>query len=604
MCGFVGIFARKKHYEIEKALKVLCHRGPDAQSGWSDSYAMLGHTRLKIIDLSDDANQPFERSPFRIIYNGEIYNYVELRKECENAGVKFRTSSDTEVLLAMYELYGEACLGKLEGMFAFIIYNEQSGKVFGARDRIGEKPFYYSLVNGELFAASEIKAILAFMDTTPAHSREGIMGYLLNTYSVPPPLTAFEGIYRLEPGYCFTFEKGRFEKKKYWDLGDIKPFSGSYSDAVDQLDHLLCNAVRICLAADIPVSTTLSGGVDSSLVTAIAAGLSGKKIKSFALGTSESDPEILRSRRVSEIYDTEHFVTVYDESLMGNALDDIKRIVGVYDEPYSLFAAVYADYLYRDIKRNTTVCLTGNGADEVFGGYRGYPQIAKRLRRLHPFSPLLRLLRKSPFSARQRILGKIYGARDYSTRILNHALYRESHSTGLVLDEFEAPEPYKQYLRTYLNDLEGIPPFSRLIFSDLIFSHHHGVVMLADGVPMQYSLELRSPFLNPRVMEFALSLPEHFLIDPKTGENKKILKSVAGRYLPDEVVHAYKYGFGYSIPWEKYVTGPWKPRILDEVRRQKITSRYSIDFGDIEQCGATDLMLLYNLAAFAERYPG
>lgn len=552
MCGFVGIFNKKNNIAINDSLNLIKHRGPDNGSIWSDDYCILGHNRLKIIDLSDDANQPFHYERYHLVFNGEIYNFLELKQHLESKGIVFKTTSDTEVLIASYALYGKKCIDYLEGMFAFAIYDEENKSVFIARDRIGEKPLYYTKQGETLYVASEIKSLLSLKEIKDnlKISFDAILGYFATTYNVPPPFTMYENIYKLEPGYAIEFQNGVLKKYKYWDLSNISPFQGTFKEAVDKLDELLNRSVKNCLIADLPVSTMLSGGVDSSLVTAIASKYK-NHIQTFSLGIGEDDPEIQRSLTISNLFNTNHKNTIYDELLLENALKDLEEIVEIYDEPINLFPMIYANYLYKNIKKDTTVCLSGNGADEMFGGYYGYDLFFKKYLLLKIPSFIISLLpvQKTGFL---ELLSTCYSRKD-DENLINISLFSSLFRRIKKFDPLKL-FPVFNYLNSYLSDLSEVDIYQKKFFLDLIHNNHAGVAMIADGVPMKHSLELRAPFLNHKIIEFALSLPKEFLIGESLKENKKIVKKLAERYLPKNIIYAKKMGFGYSVNWREVIS--------------------------------------------------
>src|SRR5215471_17907852 len=398
MCGIVGIVNSNQHSVEDAALRAMCdaivHRGPDDDGyflnrgpergiqGGSVSIASvgLGMRRLSIIDLST-GKQPIhnEDKTIWVVQNGELYNYLQLRKELEAKGHRFYTKSDTEVIVHAYEEFGDDVPKHLRGMFAFALWDEKAQKLLLARDRVGKKPLLYSIIPGGLVFASEFQAILRH----PAVSREIneiALSHYLSFLCVPSPHTAFRNVQKLEPGHVLIWQKGDVQIKRYWSLDFTKKVSITEREAADRVTELLRDAVRVRLMSDVPLGAFLSGGIDSSIVVGLMSELSSERVKTFSIGFDEKEfDELGHARRIAERFGTEHHEFV----VRPNAVEILPTLVRHYGEPYADSSAIPTYYLAKMTRQHVTVALNGDGGDECFAGYERYAAMRMAQRYQH-----------------------------------------------------------------------------------------------------------------------------------------------------------------------------------------------------------------------------
>ena len=562
--------------------KCLSHRGPDHQAQWVAENRLVGlvHRRLSIIDLSVDGNQPM-RSPsgrFVVTFNGEIYNYIELRAELEARGRSFRTQSDTEVLLASFEDWGvEGALNRVLGMFALALWDRRDHRLTLTRDRPGKKPLYYAKVDGSLYFASEMKALLKVMDGGVI-DRESLHHYLSLGY-IPAPRTIYENIREIPAGSLMNVDEAlQTSIHRYWTLPAPSSTNISFEDAVEETETRLRDAVRIRLRADVPVGLFLSGGIDSGLLAALASEESSEPIRTFTISFGESRfDESAHAALVAERYGTDHTVIPLNPDL--ETL--VPRVVRAYDEPFADPSALPTFAVAEAAAQEVRVVLNGEGADELFAGYRR-SQAAWRMQKMSAklswipdglTSQLHRLLPRpkgfrTPYALGYRFLGGLglgLGERyitwssDGFTEEEKASLYfhpEQINATGHLLDE-------------EWNWLEAEGDLDRFMALDLVVGMGDCLLVKMDIATMASSLEARCPFLDHRMMEWAASLPREVVF--KGGDTKPILRSVAKNLLPLEIVSAPKRGF--EIPLADWVGGP-----LDEMIRESLqSSRLIID---------------------------
>jgi asparagine synthase (glutamine-hydrolysing) len=527
------------------------YRGPDDHGMHIDRHAGLGFRRLSIIDLGG-GHQPMASADERywIVFNGEIYNYQTLREDLITKGHSFRTHSDTEVILQLYAERGEACVHALNGMFAFAIWDSQLQELFLARDRMGVKPLYYAN-SGEAFVfSSEIKCIFA-SGTVKAELRHDSLAEYMIFRQAAGPETMFRGVRSLPPGCTLTLKSGKPSIARYWSP---RPINGlvalAFEDAVAQLTELLEDSVRLRLISDVPVGTFCSGGVDSSLVTALAARRKGDAINTFSVGFDEADFDESRfAAIVSQQYGTKHH-----ELRVGN--DEFSELfpemVWHNDEPLDFANSVHIFALSRLAKRHVTVVLTGEGSDELFGGYPRYriPQLAATWRRVP------RLLRGAVASlSRDHRLSKLerYAAMPSEDAVL----FNPSYLSRQLIEEL-APKlmplrmAYREQLLKETAALE-LEPINRASLMDQE-SFLVSILHRQDKMSMAASIESRVPFMDYRIVEFANRLPVELKL--RSGSGKEIVKRVARKFLPKDVVDRRKSGFGVPLArWFRADTG-------------------------------------------------
>jgi asparagine synthase (glutamine-hydrolysing) len=552
----------------------LAHRGPDHAGIWSsqDGQVCLGHRRLSIIDLSAAANQPFRLPAHRmvIVFNGEIYNYRELRRMLEGGGARFDTQSDTEVLLQAYQHWGSGCLDRLSGMFAFAIWDEDDRQLFCARDRTGEKPFYYAVAGGDFLFASEPKAFHAWPGFRPQPHYPALLDYLALGY-VPDPTCIWEGVRKLPPGHHLSVNlppEGKPEigpVHEYWDWQPAPDHS--IRDWTPRILETIESAAGEMMAADVPVGTFLSGGVDSSAVTAALA-RGGRTIHTFTVGFDDAEFDERRfAQQVAQLYRTEHVSRVVAAN---DARDAFEQLLWFFDEPFADHSSLPTYYLCREARREVTVALSGDGADEVFAGYRKYQRVARHTGPRRLLGPLLRALEGgvggfSPGGSRisrmaikygadlDDVIGRVFIPGLDRTRLgnvargpLRHALQHYSAEDGIRAHLAHGPTTRKD-------------PLNALRYLDLKLNLAGDILVKVDRASMAVSLEVRAVFLNRAVLALAAVIPPGRLAT--TTHGKIALKRALERWLPKEILYRPKRGF--LMPLERWLANElaadWKP---------------------------------------------
>jgi asparagine synthase (glutamine-hydrolysing) len=598
MCGIAGILAGASAVADELGIAIdamsqaLSHRGPDAAAHWLDAEAgiALGHRRLSIIDLSERGAQPMVSGNERYVisYNGEVYNFEELRKELLAAGARFRGTSDTEVILEAISAWGiEATVKRLVGMFAFGLWDRQSRSLTLVRDRLGIKPLYWAeFGNGFLFA-SELKALRANPSFRPEISHNALAGFLRYGY-VAGPGSIYRGVKKLMPGQILTLAAGAEpQANSYWSLADIvaegteHPFRGDAAEAETALAALLSDAVKRRMVADVPLGVFLSGGIDSSLVTALMQAQSDKPVKSFSIGFHEADyDEATNAKAVAAHLGTEHtelYVTPRD------ALDVVPLLPEIHDEPFADVSQIPTYLVSKMTREHVTVALSGDGGDEVFGGYNRYVAAARFGGLLFGQPPGLRdiesrLLRGLP-PASWDVLAKTLPSR-IRPRQLGDKLHKLSAVLSGGPDEFYravtghwtdpstmvigargTPQPYDaEEAEKLLPD-----PVLRMQYLDSLTYLPDDILTKVDRASMAVSLEARVPLLDHRVVALAWSLPRAMKIH--RGRGKWILRRLLQRHLPRNLIDRPKSGF--AVPIAAWLRGPlrdWAEELLDEGR--------------------------------------
>jgi asparagine synthase (glutamine-hydrolysing) len=552
MCGIVGIFGKKVSSQnlkeqIIKMSSHVAHRGPDGNGNFVDNGIALGHRRLSIIDLSDNGKQPLwnEDQSIHMVFNGEIYNYKELRQGLIERGHKFTSESDGEVIIHLYEEHSYDCLLYLEGMFSFAIYDKKENKLFLARDRIGEKPLYYLWHDNTFYFASEIKSFVDLPNFNFEISEEGLTYYFANT-QVPAPFTIYKHIYKIIPShYYVVHENNDIETKQYWHIDYTDKFIGNTNTLVVELENLFINIIDKTLASDVPIGVTLSGGIDSSLVLSLMKKVSNLPFKTFSLGKNSNgvnDLEIERANIVSKRYDTAHHILKFDEMLFS----DCELVMSRFCEPIGIFDNFHMFYLNKYIKDYLKVVLTGNGADEIFGGYASYCSILTQSETMN--------FRDTSVQNKQLEINQMIYENYYNDIKTNSFMLfsKDMEHSSVRFNLSLLLEPYFK-LATYDNFLDA------RLFIDLLIAVNHSATLM-DIIGMAHSLEVRSPFLNPLLIKFAASLPLHLKVRNKNDENtnKYILKILAQRYLPDDLIFISKLRCGQFIDYHQMMKSSWK----------------------------------------------
>ena len=587
MCGIAGLINGGSAQLLERMNNTIAHRGPDDDGlkWFPESSSGLAHRRLSIIDLSPAGHQPMcnETADLWIVFNGEIYNYKEIREDLAANGVRFRSNSDTEVLLYAYQHWGEECLHRLNGMFAFAIYDSRRQKLFAARDRLGIKPFYYYFRNGRLVFSSEIKAILS-STLVP----KGPDLYALHTparFQVSP-WTGFKDILKLPPAHCLVLQGGNLSVKQYWRVYPAEvPVS---EDAlIDKLDKLLSDSVRLQMRADVPVGVFLSGGLDSSIVSALMRANTQQQIHSFTIKFSEKDqkfecmtPDEIYARQIAN-----QFGFTYHELEVRPQIDELlPKMVWHLDEPLSDPATINTYLISRAARDlNIVVLLNGMGGDEVFGGYRKHlaclaaesyqaivpgavQRIVQRAANLIPVATSTRGFKQARWGKRflsfaSAPRGDRFMMSDLSVapvqfqRLFSSRMsYYDTHFFKSQVERFK-PNGLSYLTQMCLNDT-------------LVFLPEHNLTY-SDKASMAASIESRPPLTDHRIVEFMFSLPPAERIHRAT--QKYLLKKMASRYLPEEVIHRPKAPF--ASPLRSWVRGPLSTMVTDLLSEQSLRAR-------------------------------
>lgn len=584
MCGICGMIYRDgsrpaRQEQLERMAGTLHHRGPDDSGTWTSGNAGLGFRRLSIIDLSAAGHQPMcnEDGTVWMAFNGEIYNFQELRRELIARGHTFRSNADSETIIHLWEDEGERCVERLRGMFAFAIRDTRRDTLFLARDREGKKPLFYAHLPDRLIFGSEIRAILEDPDFRAEPDLEGIHHYLA-FQSVPAPLSAFRGIRKLPPAHTLLYRNGTVTVKRYWKLRyAAKRQVRNERDLValqEEIIERLREAVRLRLVSDVPLGAFLSGGIDSSLVVAMMAGLSPDPVKTFSIGfTHEEYNELPYARMVAQRYGTDHheFIVTPDAEAI------FSELVWHYNEPFADPSAIPTYYVSKLAREHVTVVLTGDGGDESFAGYSRY-QLPEHPHAV-PFGNLRRL-RSDPsileqFFDRRHPLRSLRRLRDLTPDRLNY-YYRITH--------FHEGYQRQLYSRDFRRGLDAVTVdwmlrivrasdapdiVDEMMDIDLALYLPDTLMTKTDVASMAHSLEARAPMLDHEFLEFAATIPSHLKL--RNGEGKHILKAAAAPHLPREVIHRPKMGFG--VPIDHWFRGELRDFVHDTLLGSAATSR-------------------------------
>ena len=570
MCGIAGF--TRFHEQTGNASTLLkmgdaiAHRGPDAHGEFLDDGVGLAHRRLSIIDLSAAGNQPMF-SPDEnlvIVFNGEIYNFIELRGDLIKQGHQFKTKTDTEVILALYGIEGEACLKKLNGMFAIAIWDKTKKELFLARDRIGKKPLYYYFDKRRFMFASEIKSILQVESLTLKVRDDAVRDYFAYQY-VPESKTIFDNIQKLEAGHWLKISRNGLQVEQYWDLAFKSLSTSNEEEIAGELLELVRTSTQQRMISDVPLGAFLSGGVDSSAIVALMAQHSAKPVTTCSIGfDSEKFDEIEYANRVASLYQTEHHEFTVRESLV----DGLDRIARYFDEPFADQSLVPTFFVSQMARKKVTVALSGDGGDENFAGYEKYrlDQIENNLRNAVPGfirNSLGNCLSGAFNRSNSRLLnraGTLVDAMNCSpaTGFYNsNAFISDDLWKRLARDDFkqrlDGYDP-SEITTDYYRSAEAEDHLSRVLYTDIKTYLVGDILVKVDRMSMANSLEVRAPLLDYRVVEYAASIPSHLKI--QKGRKKFILKKSFGQLLPAEILHRKKMGF--SVPLADWLRGDLK----------------------------------------------
>jgi asparagine synthase (glutamine-hydrolysing) len=568
MCGIYVSNIISKSDKLKQKLDKISHRGPDFTGIFQKDELIFGHTRLSILDLDERSNQPFTFEYLTLVYNGEIYNFNEVKNSLILEGYSFETTSDTEVLLKGFHAWREKVLDRINGMFAFAIYDENKKIVFVARDRLGVKPLYYSWQNGELELCSQLAPL-----NKSKLDQEAISIYLQTGY-IPSPFSIYDEIKKLPPGQYATFnlEENKKEIYSYWDLKEVEESNIAYEDAKEQLHNLIVDAVKIRLQSDVPIGSFLSGGIDSALVSSIANSIQKEKLKTFTIGfdNKEYDESKVADQFAKRI-ESDHFLIPSKEKEIPALIDMFFKI---YDEPFADSSAIPSLLLNKKVKYHVTVALSGDGGDESFLGYNHF----EWTRRVYPLFWIPFFLRRFlalfiPF--------KLFGKRGPSIKNIflkkNFNEFIESIFTGfdtlLLKDKKKWMSHYRKYLFLSKNKFQKAADLNLKLWLE------NDSNVKVDRASMASSVEVRSPFLDYRIVEFARKLPVEYRF--KGTLRKRILRDILSDYIPENVFNQPKKGF--SVHLADWIRGPLKNDFTTYLKKEKLTKIENLDVDKIQK---------------------
>ncbi len=571
MCGIAGLVGQRHETveaaEIHRMCQTIVHRGPDDEGIYAQGPVGLGMRRLSIIDLSS-GRQPIhnEDESVWVVFNGEIYNFPELRRELEGRGHRFYTQSDTEVIVHLYEEMGADCVKKLRGMFAIALYDERTQSLLLARDRLGKKPLHYALHQGRLLFGSEIKAILAVAPELAEVNPEGLLQYFYFGF-IPDPHTAFKQIHKLPPAHLMEYANGQIKIREYWDVPEYGTHPAiSEQECLEELERRLEEAVRIRLISDVPLGALLSGGVDSSIIVALMARVSSGPVKTFSIGfQAEQFNEAEYARLVAQRFGTNHHELVLDPNLE----ETLTFLSGMLEEPFGDASMLPTYYVCRMARQHVTVALSGDGGDELFAGYDRY-LIAMDRRKFDRIPRWLGRLYRD--QVHDRVPTGVFGKNLAWNASLNPrdrylddvsffpALHRERK---LFTKEFlegagRLQDPLQQWQR-YYDEAPAKDSLSRLMYLDMKTYLTADILTKVDRMSMATSLEARVPMLDHEFVEWVAALPVEWKF--RTGTRKYVLKKLAERLgIPSELLHRRKQGF--QLPLVEWMRSEMKDQFL------------------------------------------
>ncbi len=577
MCGICGILNFERNELVDENLlykmtNVVHHRGPDDEGFYLERNIGLGVRRLAVIDL-ETGHQPIhnEDETIWIVSNSEIYNFKDLRKDLEKKGHRFYTKSDTEVIVHLYEDYGTDCVGYLRGMFAFAIWDERKRELFLARDRLGQKPLIYTVVNNSLIFASEIKSILINLEVEKEVNLEALHHYLTYQY-IPAPLTMFSGIKKLPPASTLICNAdGEIKIERYWKLNYKNKLELSEPEYCKRILELLRETVQLRLISDVPLGAFLSGGIDSSAIVGIMSQLMNKPVKTFSIGFEEEDfSEINYARTVAEYFKTDH----HEFIVKPKAIEILPKLIWHYNEPFADSSALPTYYLARETRKHVTVALNGDGGDENFAGYDRYRanMLASYFDRIP--QPLKRVAVGVAEKFPVRKAKKFFQAINESPERRNirwHCFFDNERKDKLYSEEMKKRLSYLDtydYMINVFREAKADDFLDKILYTDINTYLPEDLLVKMDIATMANSLETRSPFLDHELIEFVARIPSNLKLKGLTS--KYILKKALKDLLPKEILKRGKMGFGIPIgKWFRKELRDYLKEILLDVKSLK-----------------------------------
>jgi asparagine synthase (glutamine-hydrolysing) len=590
MCGIAGYIdlwdageareVEERSAVLDRMCRIIRHRGPDDQGVMLKPGIALGMRRLSIIDLAG-GHQPIsgEDDSVTIVFNGEIYNFLELKPQLEALGHTFSTHSDTEAIVHAYEEFGPDCLQHLRGMFAFAIWDERARRLFIARDRAGKKPLYYTTTpKGTFVFGSELKGLLEHPDVVKELDPEALDAYLTLGY-VPDPLSIFRGIHKLPPAHFLTFSDGVVSVKQYWDFELSNDQSMSETDCLEELRKLLDESVRLRLISDVPLGAFLSGGIDSSTVVAMMARHMGQPVKTFSIGFHEDSYNELKYARLT----AKKFATDHHEFLVTPDICSIvDELVWHFDEPFADSSAIPTYMVSKLAREHVTVILSGDGGDELFAGYTRYVVDRKR----EGFGLLPRPLREHVMRPLSQHLPHATWGRNYlhnvsldpiSRYLDSVSVFTSLNRKSLYTPEFSNKLGHANYVSSLFQDLVGKvasnEPLDRLLYLDSKTYLPGDILTKVDRMSMAVSLEARAPLLDHKLIEFVTKIPASLKLAGL--ETKYLLKKAVKDLVPSEILNRPKQGFG--VPIQEWINQQLRSRLRETLTEPRTRQRGYVD---------------------------
>lgn len=613
MCGIAGatrnLLGDNPPTALNSMNDIMLHRGPDMGEIYYDDGIGLCHRRLSIIDLSEDGRQPMQCPDRRytIVFNGEIYNFLELRQELEEKGHRFRTQTDTEVLLHAYMEYGPASLDKINGMFAYTIWDNKEKKLFAARDRIGKKPFYYYYHQGDFAFASEIKSLFEIKDIQLELDTTALVDYLKYLF-IPHPKSIYKNIFKLPPGHYLIYSNGTVQIKEYWDIDFSETGPRKETDLTEELLEIIKQSVESRMLSDVPLGAFLSGGIDSSGIVSLMSKSCSSPVTTCTIG--------FKDKALNEAEYAKEFAHSLQADHHEHYVDDepaqiIKKLVWHFDEPFADSSMVPTYYVSKMARQNVTVALSGDGGDECFAGYAKYSidQFENKVRDYTP-SFLLHLASSlSEVFPTNAICKKVTSLSSSALLTPAQGFYvTNSFITDQQLNDLLSPEIKKQvngynpadHIINYYNKANGPDHLAKILYTDLKLLLPGDFLVKVDRMSMANSLEVRSPLLDHKLIEFAATIPSNLKMHGK--QKKYILKRSFSKILPQEILNRRKHGF--ESPISRWFRGEIKEMAEYSLFKNKnLPEFFEINaikkIWDQHQDGANHGTLLWTLFMFA-----
>ncbi|WP_201546795.1 asparagine synthase (glutamine-hydrolyzing) [Psychrobacter immobilis] len=579
MCGLLGIVDYKKSINaslFNEMLNSLKHRGPDDEGvevfSLDSCSTFLGHRRLSIIDISSNGHQPMLYEHLAIIYNGEVYNFKDIRQDLISEGYSFDSNSDTEVILKSYHFWGIDCVERFRGMFAFAIYDSEQQEIIIFRDRAGVKPLYYSQTDNALMFSSELKPLMKYPDFNKEIDFEAVSSYLQFGY-IHAPKTIFKTVQKLLPGYYLKYDIGSkvLVKERYWNINDFYENQVAREDIAEELEATIIEAFNLRMIADVPVGVFLSGGIDSSLVAAIVQKYSKIPINTFTIGfEDEKYDESNYAKEIAKYLGTNHTELICNKE---DALAIITKLPKIFDEPFADSSAIPTVLVSELAKKQVSVVLSGDGGDELFCGYPSYVLMEKRFKLLSkvPFRKILRKISNIfpvPIFIQNKFNGKLYNKVIKFKNMLDH---NDIVNTFKVANSVFSKDEIKGLIREGYFFSKDIPAttsnLEKMMISDFKGYLPDDLMVKIDRSTMSASLEGREPLLDHKIIEFAASLPVSY------KKNKEILKNILGHYIPEELFLRKKQGFG--IPINDWLREDLK-YLVDQYLGEELIKKYNV----------------------------